>query len=70
MLNPFKDNTIETRVMEKVRGRIASAQKEYDDKRGALEKAHEAEVSRLGRQLEIDKETSADNIVNTLFGNL
>lgn len=67
MLNPLKDNTIETRVMRRVRQLIAAAQKSYDEKVAALVAKHKQRTQELDRQLEVDKDQAAEMLVNGIL---
>lgn len=68
MNNPFKDTTIERRCMARVKARIASAQKKYDDHTALLEREAEKEHQRIESKLESDKLTKADELVEEVFG--
>lgn len=69
-MNPFKDKTIEKRMMTLVRTIIKDAQKAYDDTIESAEKALEAKIESLRSEHEAGKADLADNLVKEAFSKL
>jgi len=61
-------DTIEKRVMSAVRGKIASAQKEFEEGCTVLEDQHKVEIDLANEKLETGKTTLADKLVNGIIG--
>lgn len=69
-MNPFKDRTIEKRMMALVRGIIADAQKAYDDAILQAETALEEKIESLKKDHETSKLTLADDMVKEALSKL
>lgn len=66
----FRDKTIERKVMEVVRGKIAQEQALYEEEAVTLEESHKASMDQLVQGHEVDKVKLVDKHVNKIIGKL
>lgn len=69
-MNPFKDHTIEKRMMALVKNVIAEGQKAFDAAIKSSEDILEAQIETLKHNHELDKVSLADQMVKEAFAKL
>lgn len=66
----FTNNIIEKRVMAVVKGKIASAQKEYDEGAERLQQTSVEEIKAIETKVKTDKEQLAEDLVNGILNKI